>query len=149
MNWKQVAAIVGLVALIVLAVYFGIIRRLDLRGPMPPGDILAQTIELIDTETGELVSLTMGEWEELPKRGLLYKNPNSGDYTLYPPITCAACGEKVVPPPEAILSVTASPADRAKADEAMANYICPKCGKPVLPAEVGGPPGPPPGRARE
>ena len=60
--WKQVAWIVALAVLIVLAVYFGIIRRMG-HGLVLPDELAEYEQEFIDIETGELFLISMAKWE--------------------------------------------------------------------------------------
>ena len=116
--------IVVLVGIIAAAAAY-IFKMFDLGGPKPPQWVLDQPVEKIDMNTLELMTLPLGEWQHLGKKGMKYKNPNTGEYTMVLPFVCASCGEKI---PHLEGDATLKMWDE---------YVCPKCGGPAT-----GPPGP-------
>ena len=130
MNTKMIATIVGLIAIIVLVVYIGIIRRAG--DSKPPEWVSDQPVELIDTKTGDLVTLARGEMKDGRA-----ENPNTGEFTLVVPIVCESCKEKVVGPPgmpvaDPNMGGKAYAAAVKKGRELKLEYPCPKCGQPVI-----------------
>lgn len=119
---KQTLAGIALVALIILATVL-VVRGLKRAAPAIPADVIGQQIEKVDRETLELVTLPLGEWQNLGEKERRHKNPETGKYNMVNPMTCAACGKKI-PPPE--YSGAMSPEEVAKATS---NYTCPRCGR--------------------
>lgn len=153
MTPKKIIVMVGLVAIIILSVYFGIISRL---GPSKPPDwVSEQPFELIDTKTGELMTRTLGEWESSGTKDGKYKNPDTGEFTIVFPIVCESCKQKVVGPPgmpvaDPNMGGKAYAEAQKKAMELKLEYTCPRCGRPVISGGGFSPGrGGPPGRATE
>jgi rubrerythrin len=73
-------------------------------------------MELIDSKTCEVKTLTLGEWQKLGQddKGH-YKNPKTGKYTMVPVMICPSCGEKI-PQPDA---------------DFKGPQVCPKCGTTI------------------
>jgi len=142
-RWKTLLATLGLIAVIVLAVTSTVMR---MRKPGIPDVVKGRVIEKFDAKTGKPIKRTFGEWLKLQKGKLpIWKNPETGEYTVVNPITCIHCKEKIPGPlltddilkkgPEAIEAVRRA-------------YVCPKCGKnagigQARPLPAGGPPGAP------
>ena len=141
MGAKRIAAIVALLAIIVLAGYW-MSRKLGGRDE-PPEWYLGQARELVDTETGELISQPVEKWQSGRQLDGKFKNPKTGDYTMVKPIVCASCGAKIAPPdypsrPASEPSTrTRTDARRdpvqdayeAEVDQIWHNHMCPKCGE--------------------
>lgn len=119
-GWKRNALILVLLAAIVGA-YFNLIRGYRKAGvlarPMPHW-VLDKKLELIDEETGKLITQTQREWEAGGRVNDRYKRPDTGRYTMIYPLVCYECGAKVVPPVDFTLGKK--------------NYKCPKCGAPAM-----------------
>lgn len=98
MDTKKTVWVVVLVVVIILAVAL-IARKSGIGGSVRPGaDVLSQTQERIDINSGELVTKSLGEWENLGEKEGKYKNPTSGEYTMVNAIVCKACGQKIASP---------------------------------------------------
>ena len=75
----------------------------------------------------EMTTLPLKTWLELGynEKGL-YKHPDTGNYSMAQPMTCAACKETIpqyeVPPD----------ADEGALRKIMAEYKCPRCGKRAI-----------------
>ena len=94
----------------------------------------AQKMTLIDAgDLSTVLVKTRGEWEDLGKKHGKYKNPESGEYTMELGRACEHCRE-VIPAlrlgPEGTegLSREESMAKRRAADQALRDYVCPRCG---------------------
>lgn len=139
---KNVVLVVILVAIIVAAVVF-FTKGSKLGGVKPPKWVLDRQVERIDSETLELVTKTVDEWQDLGQENGRYKNPKSDTFTMVEPIKCVACGEKIPPPdlppmPERTEGQSlaehgeAENAARAQAREILRNHECPQCGERAL-----------------
>jgi hypothetical protein len=119
MGAKKIAVMVVMIAVIVAAVVF-FLKGSGLFGtPKPPERILGLDVERIDVNTGEVITLKLAEWTSLGHRDGLFKNPNSGQYSMQIPMICGGCGEKI-----------ATPARVPSADGVSTSPgPCPKCGK--------------------
>jgi len=140
---KKVVIVLVLVAIIIAAVVW-LISRGSRDGP--PAFVierrekeLAEPVEKIDLNTGEVFTKSEGEWRELPHKGNTWQNPKTGEYTLVPAMICFSCHAKIPAPviPEEIkdkgpLAVAARAAE----------YKCPQCGKSPFPPMAGRPPPP-------
>ena len=134
MGAKKIAAVVGLIVVIVVALVF-IARKSGIGGgPTPPQWVLEQPVERMDMNTGEAITKQLQEWEKLGQKDGIYKSPTTGQYTMVTPMTCGACGVKIpAPMPPAGTMDETSPEARTKWE---ATLKCPKCGK----NPVGAPP---------
>lgn len=144
---KKIAAIVVLLVVIVLAAVL-IAKKSDrFGGPKIPDWLKQEKREKIDSQSGELVTLTFDEWRKLGHEGGKYKSPKTGSYTMVVPITCAACGEKIVPPEFPNPPEGDDPDGMQKHEEATMKvreeFKCPKCSKPAYEMEGMMPPAPP------
>lgn len=139
---KQIVIAVVLIVVIVAAVTFGIRKS---RGPGIAPEAAARIIEKMDSKTGEPISRGLGEWISLrhPKMAV-WKNPDTGDYTVVIPVTCRACGERV---PGPLVSEDVIAQGPPAFSAARANYTCPKCGENVGLGTPAGPDGAGPGNA--
>jgi len=132
---KKVLAVVVLLVVIVGAV--GLILKNTKDRNAPPTPIMKQPIELIDAETGELMTRSLQEWKDGGMQENRYKNPNTGKYTMAEPIKCYSCSE-VIPMPllPNVDPNTTPPEDMPRlSDERTAKKNaarCPKCGGPVF-----------------
>ena len=119
-GWRQWALIVLCLGALVGA-YFNLLRGYRKVGVLPrpmPKWVLERPMELIDEETGKLMTRPMGEWERGEKKVDRYQNPETGRLTMVYPMVCYECGAKVVPPKDFQLGKK--------------NYKCPKCGAPAM-----------------
>lgn len=119
-GWKQWALVVLCLGALVGA-YFNLVRGYRKVGVLArpvPKYILSRPMQLIDEETGKLMTRPMGEWERGEKQGDRYQNPETGRLTMVYPMVCYECGAKVVPPKDFKLGKK--------------NYKCPKCGAPAM-----------------
>jgi len=156
---------VGAVILLLIIVVVGIriYQTLTNRGAgRPPKEVLdawrREQLRVLDTETGQMKTLTRFELNELPERDGRWQNPETKAYTLALPMTCASCGATVPlvePPAELTTSVWESmkgapseelaareqQLEKAEAErlEKLAAWrkaqLCPKCGKPLFAVE--------------
>jgi len=147
---KKISVIVILLVVIIGAAIYGI-KKLSGRVVVPE-EVRGRPVEMIDSETLEIITLSNGEWTALGKKDGAYKNPNTGTYTMVPPGICGACGEKI-PFPRVPGIGSADPAVRMAAREQamkmLKEHKCPRCGK--LAVQLGKPQLPPPpksGKAR-
>jgi len=133
---KRVAVIIILLVVIIGGVGTIIGRRLS-RNKMP-GWKEEELVEKIDMSDGTLMTMTLKEWMDLGEKNGRYKNPETKEYTMVAPITCAACEEKVIPvqfpdPPPVAKSQEEYFAQRgayeAEVAKLIREYKCPKCGK--------------------
>jgi rRNA maturation protein Nop10 len=123
MSKGRVGLAVVPVAIIVLAIAWT--AKSHFGGPQPPAAVLAQPVEKIDMKTLKILTKPMSEWLSLGHQGNRYKNPETGEYTLVAPRTCAACGQQI-PEPAYPKDIRAIPPDElAKIEQ---DYVCPKCG---------------------
>ncbi len=136
---KKLVLVVVLLAVIVGVVVL-IVKKYT-AAPQPPGE--ARKIERIDIETYELVERTGDEWNKLGHKEKLYKNPNTGKYTMASPMKCMACEEFVPHPNYQFPTVPARKPEgmtddemdiiiadaMLKAAEVESTYACPKCGE--------------------
>jgi len=129
---KSAKKVAVAVACLVIVVGVGTYLVRKFTGHRPPGWVLDQPLEKIDSETLELITLTHRQWQKLGTKDGKYKNPKTGRYTMVTPMICASCGEKIPEPPYP------TPAEREKLgmDEMLdrieqleRSYKCPKCGK--------------------
>ena len=132
-GWKKMATAVILIALIGVSVVFAI--KGSRRGPVKmPDRGLEAAEEKIDSISFERITKTVGEWQKLKaKKGLVWKNPATGDYTVVDVMMCPHCNETI---PSPLLMVAPQHArDRETANKIRAeynSYKCPKCGKPCI-----------------
>jgi len=138
MNRKKIMTIVGLLAVVVVAVVFAV--KMTVRGrPKEPEAISKAPMELIDTETLELITKSNAEWRKLAAGPGVYKNPKTGRATMVVPFVCHACGKKI-PHPAAAATTSAgktvtTPSGQkiqlpSRVDPSfMKNAKCPRCGK--------------------
>lgn len=111
---KKVAVIVVLLAVIGGAGAF-IIHKVIGRGePKALPYVLNRKVEKVDQSTLELMTLTLGEWEDLGSKNRVYKNPDTGEYTMVEPFICPSCFGKIPGP--------------RQEDIEDGVYICPRCG---------------------
>ena len=139
-GWKAIASAGGLIVLIVLAMAYAIMasRRGSVR--MPDWH-LAQPIEKIDSESFELITKSLGEWIKLKApKGWVWKNLETGEYTVVDVIVCSEC-EEVIPGPLLMVEPAYSkdPGYVYRYIFEYFSYKCPKCGKRAIRAP--GPPG--------
>ena len=98
------------------------------KGQMPAamrGDVLKK----VDVVTGESVTATREEWEKLGRKGIRWKNPDTGDYTVVNGMTCEVCGA-LVSGPDISLQQKREHEPRWY-EQQLDDYICPMCGKHV------------------
>jgi len=138
MKAKDIAVVAGLLIVIAGAVVFIVKKQAGL--PPPPEWIAKEPVEKIDKNDLTLVTKPLGEWEKLGKKDGMYKNPETGKYTMVDPITCGSCGEKIPPPdyppppsmediPEGVAPYQVMEEYAQHNNEILKAYICPKCGK--------------------
>ncbi len=157
---KKLVVVVVLLAVIVAAVVF-IVKRYT-GEPAAPIEITGRGFPRIDIETYELVERTGDEWNTLGRKDNLFKNPNTGKYSMARPIKCSSCGEAVphpgylfpMPPARKPPGMTNGEMDiiiadvDTKAAEILSTYACPKCGAVDIIAEGTAPRGITPGGPR-
>ena len=99
----------------------------------PPREVGEKVVEMIDSESLELISLPWKEWRDSGREGGMYMNPNTQKYTMGMPAECPHCGVKnaPIPPPPSAEEIDPDEADRLriKYDAACMNQKCTKCGK--------------------
>jgi hypothetical protein len=125
--------VVLLVVIIVAALIF-VAKRAGIMSsglPPPPKAEMDRPVEFIDMKNLTVITRTLGEWMKLGRGEYgRYKNPDTGEYTMVPPMTCAACGAKIPPPPP--VDPNAKPGERPPPAEMV--YKCPKCTKLAFPS---------------
>jgi len=115
---KKLAVIVVLILVIVGAV--GLAVKMTMGEPKMPKWVEQEPREKIDVESGALITKTYGEWRKLGSKDGMYKNPETGKYTMVAPHTCGSCGEKI---PSVVLPLPPGGLD--------APGQSPKCNKPA------------------
>ena len=137
---KKAVFVIILIAVIVGGIVFAVRRSGRGTAKLPP-HLAGKKVEKIDSKTGELITKTQGEWNKLRRDnfGGVWKNPETGEYTVVGVIVCPHCGEKI---PERLRTVEQVNDPASVSPEALraANllYKCPKCGKcPYLPGAPG------------
>ena len=78
-GWKRIVVAVLLVA--VISVAFVYTFRSKFGRPKPPPHITGVPLERVDVNSAELITRSLGEWDDLGYRDGKYKNPNTGQYT--------------------------------------------------------------------
>jgi predicted RNA-binding Zn-ribbon protein involved in translation (DUF1610 family) len=139
---KKILVIGVLIVVIAVSVIVAL-KRAGLIGKVrPPDYVMQQTLEMMDSKDMDvLMTKTLAEWENLGHNDNgCYKNPKTGKYTMVPPMICAACGQKI-PRPETSAEQQDSVREMMKI---MAEYKCPKCGKPCVTIMGPGMTAPPP-----
>ena len=148
---KKIIAIVVLLAIIAAVVVFCITKS-NIAGPKPPQWVLDQEFERIDAESLELVTRTLGEWQDLGHRNGRYRNPDTRKYTMVSAIDCVACGKKIPMPEFPVVETAPGDVDPGSIDmekrersmeehlRIMSEYTCPVCGERAFPADGIGPP---------
>lgn len=128
MSAKKLAAIVLLSVVIVIALIFAVRGSGLVRGEAkPPAWVLEQSVELVDMNSGELLTKPLIEWRKLGQKNGAYRNPSTREYTMAFPMLCAACRKKIpTPPPPAKVLSSKDPGARIAWEQTM---TCPKCGK--------------------
>ena len=146
--WKRNVLVAGLIVLIVLGI---VMAGKRLQGPGIAPEVAGRVIEKIDARTGEAITRTFGEWRKLKHDSItVWKNPDTGDYTVVRPDVCYSCGEKIPGPFVSLLNPDTGDLleevlaqGPAAIDAARNAYICPKCGENAgLGGAMGGPGGP-------
>jgi len=121
MDAKKIGILVALIVVIVVAIVISARKAgIGVTAGMPPGQLQEQ-LELIDSQTLEVISLPRGQWEKLGREDTGIKNPHTGTYTMVAEMICRACGEKI-------------PAMDPKKRPSHPGYdpatvVCPRCGK--------------------
>ena len=124
---KRVIAAAALIIVIVVAGVFIAKRMIGAR--RPPEWARQLTVERIDNKTLETVTLTLGEWERLGyNEAGLYKNPNTGKYTMTIPMVCPSCHAKIPSFPRFTAGKRASEEEVQAREAAIREFKCPKCG---------------------
>jgi len=128
---KKVVWVVVLLVILVGAVVF-CISRLRRGTPKMPEKITGKPLELIDTETLELITRSVAEWDKGGRKGVYFKNPKTGKFTMSPAMTCPHCGQKI-PIPEWMLA-GAGPGRPGSTGGGPAGheFKCPRCGHDIL-----------------
>ena len=131
----KIVKIVVLLVVITGVVVFAVM--MNTRGEKEPEWSRARKFELIDLETLEPVTMTIGEWDDMRKMDKKGKNPNTGEYTVVPQRLCDKC-RKPVPRPEFLVlekfepkpgrGSDLDPKPRSGARIPLAKAICPRCG---------------------
>lgn len=144
----KTAVIIALILLIVIAVGMYLKKTGMVGGPQIPDWVMEQKHEKINEKTLELKTLTYREWRKLGIKEGKYKDPESGDYVMVPPMKCVAC-EATIPrpmmPAPPAMKPGAPGAEPRPEEDMMAMEMkwrkeckCPKCGKnPFPPEEIG------------
>ena len=127
---KKVVWAVIVIVVIIVAIIFTV-RRSGKPDIERPAGQTGKMVEMIDAKSGELITKTQGEWDELDYDhfGRIWKNTDTGEFTVVKVIICPHCGEKI---PDRLVTVedlmdpgTMDIEVRMEADMA---YACPKCG---------------------
>ena len=123
---KQIVLVVVLL-LIVVAVAVHAVKKTEIGGVKMPKKFTGRPFERVDIETGELMTISVGEWHKLGRNGWKFKHPKSGKYTMVEPIICRSCGAKI-PPVDMPEPDGANEAASLAYSEATRSYPCPQCG---------------------
>ena len=118
----------GVAILCLAAVACGLWAIRSCTSPPLSETIRNDPVTLVDLHSGEYMTKAIGAWDALATKAGRYLNPNTNQYTMVVPVTCATCGTPVPPciiPNEALeYGVEAMDAMRAA-------YRCPHCGGTV------------------
>ena len=125
-NRTKLVVVVGLLAIVIVAVGLSLKRSLHIGEATPPDSILKQPVEKIDEKSFKLITKTLGEWERLGEREGKFKNPETGDYTMMSVMVCGHCGQKI--PYPVIPAETAQLSHHNARIAILGKYKCPKCG---------------------
>ena len=134
---KKLALAAGLLIVIVVAAVFFVKKSGFVSAKVtPPAIVLDQPLTMIEMKAPyKQVTLTIREWNKLGHDDSgRYKAPDTGEYTMVSPITCAASGETIpdVWYPPAVLAMPPAQCDQEQA-RLRSEYKCPICGKPAYP----------------
>ena len=91
---KKIAFAIVLIAVIIAAVAFTIVRQR--RGTTQPEQVRQEEITMIDEESLEEFTAPREKWEGQEQQNYRWKNPKTGQYTLRKAMTCPAC-RKLIP----------------------------------------------------
>jgi len=122
---KRVLAAVSLIVIIVGVVIWLLIWA-GVGSSGIPKHVREQGVEMADIKSLEVITLPAEKWAKMLGENGKYRNPKTGEYTMVPVMTCAACGEKI---PKPDIPPDASPADF---ERYLMEYKCPKCGEPAM-----------------
>ena len=143
-GWKAIASAAGMIILTIVLIVVAVVVVVTgikgaRRGEVPPPDrYLKQLVARIDSESFELITKSRREWRKVKaKKGDVWKNPDTGKYTIVDLIVCVECGEKIPGPLQMVHMKYLKDAEaKRKFLAERDSYKCPKCGKPAI--------GPPP-----
>ena len=130
---KRYAVAGGLVVVILICAIFAI-KRVSPGIPDPPERVLAIRLNLMDKDTMEVVTLTVGEMRKLQQKDGYFRNAKTGNYTLTIAMRCVSCGQEIpapVPPPslrEDYFKGVPTVVDQMERRKWEAEQTCPKCG---------------------
>ena len=124
---KKVTSVIVLLAVIAVVVIWSIHRTIGNAGP--PEAVLQQVVKKIDYKTREIISLPLGQWDELRDKNPVtnvYKNPKTGEWTVVNILKCPNCGAEV---PTIAITDEVAKGGAAAISKLRAEYKCPVCGK--------------------
>jgi len=107
-------------------------------GKQPPKELGERMVEMIDSESLDVISRSWKEWRDDGREGGMFMNPNTKKHTMVTPLECPFCGAKTpsIAPPE--MSPEMEPEQETKLrlayDNAYMNQKCIKCGKRLMDA---------------
>jgi len=134
MRLPKQTILVTVCAMAIVAAGYSVMRTLQKNRGAPPKWYDEKPLELVDSETFELTTLTYGEWQDLGQKNGAYMNPHTGKYTMVKPMECSQCGSKIPTPPiPGRLVGTDKTEYRKKVERILSDYKCPRCGHSPLP----------------
>jgi len=120
------------IIILVIVVVGWAVKRITGGNPLPDY-VKKQIREKADVETGEVISMTVSEWQAAGCKDGNYKNPKTGKYTMRDTVKCYSCGAKIArlrssdrPKTDAIPFSETNPIPKQPWWE---KIKCPKCGK--------------------
>ena len=119
---RKTVVVIILLAVIIVAGAL-IAKNFRTGASKPPSFVTERPVEKIDKETLEPITLPLSEWEKLGIQDGMWKNPETGEFTVLSITVCSSCGKKIPAPPLPI------DPDAAAYDEIRREYVCPRCGK--------------------
>ena len=127
-NPKKIAWAIVLGVVVVVAITFTIVKTLGLGEGKPPARVTGVEVTKVDVDTLEVITRTEGEWMDLGQKKGMYKNPDTGKYTMRAALTCPHCNETI--PTRALRTGNLTVEERMEL--AKTPWLCPRCNEPVV-----------------
>lgn len=129
---KAVVAVLVIAVIVVAGVWITKSRSSTRKGR---SRAMGQSVERIDENTLETVTLSVQEWNDLGHEDSKFKNPESGSYSMLLVMDCPHCNARI-PMPIRRSSRMVRAVDESTGKEVMrleeveeVEYHCPKCGE--------------------